>query len=348
MLIFTDSWDDRPIGSVGDRYGSYSLNGSAGAAIATGRTGNGLVLSTGILDVFDYVQVEFSSRQSIYLGVWNEHPGESTALGSIRLNGIPHIYAQLNSDNTISVINYNGGANTVLATSARTVTTDFYMELYGKIDPTVGAYELRIDGTRWLSASGVNTSSDGSSLANQVRLTYNHGSADGHTRVVDDFYIADDDTDGGEANVAGFAGPVKIKYRAVNAAGASSEWTPLSGANYTNVDDAAAVGKDDDTSYVATLTEGATDLYGRESFDEVGVTVVAVAVHSWAKKMDGTLRKFAPVAYVGSTEYPGDETALGVDYARVFHAFEKNPATGAVWTRAQVAAAQFGGRLAEV
>ena len=348
-MIFSDSFDDRPIASIGDRYSAHQYNVSAGSAIAAGRTGNGLVLSTGILDVFDHITFDFSSRQSVYVGVARRDPGESTALCSIRLNGIPHIFAQLNDNSTVSVINYDGGLNTILATSSQTVPQGefFYVELYGKIDPIVGAYELRIDGTRWLSASGVDTSSDGSSLANQVRLIYNHSSVDGHLTTVDDFYIADDDADGGDALIVGFAGPVKIACLEETGAGASTEWTPLSGTNVSNLDDGAATGKDDDTTYNATLTEGAADLFAIDPFSVVGATVKAVAVHQWCKKMDATSRSVKPLAYVSPTEYSGDETALGTTYARVFHAFERNPATGAAWTRAEVAAAQFGIALAE-
>jgi hypothetical protein len=265
-------------------------------------------------------------------------------LASIRYNGSPQIYLQRNGDGTLSVIRYDGGANTVLATSFRTLadTGWFYVEFYGKIDPTVGVYEARVDGTRWLSATGVNTSSTGDSVANQVRVTNNSVLSDGAAAIVDDFYISDDDAEGGSASIVGFAGPVKIAYQQITADGASSEWTPLSGSNYQNVDDGPASGKDDDASYVATLTDGAVDLYTRGSFEEIGVTIKAVAVHSWAEKQDALSRRLAPTAYVGGVEYPGDYTDLSTSYAMVFHAFERNPATGAEWTRAAVNAAQFG------
>lgn len=348
-LIHCDSFDDRAIASIGDRYiasgGDFNYNVSAGSAIGAGRTGNALVLSTGILDDFDRITYAFSSRQSVYVGVAWGNPGLSTALCSIRYNGTPQIYAQLNSDNTISVIRFdNGSPQVTLATSSQQVSSGFfYVELYGKIDSSDGAYELRVNGSRWLSGSGINTSSTGDALANQVRLTFNHSGTDGQTANVDDFYISDEDTDDGNASIIGFAGPVKIVCRNPNGAGASSEWTPLSGANHTNVDE--TTGKDDDTSYVASLTEGAVDLYAHQALEVINPTIVAVAVHQWAKKMDGTSRTIAPVAYVGGVEYPGDEDALGISYGHVFHAFEKNPATGAAWTRAQVSSAQFGAML---
>lgn len=350
MLRHSDSFDDRPITAIGGRYESHVYNVSADSGIYTGRTGNGLGLSTGILDVFDHItwQAE-TTLQTIYAGVAHENAYPRGALISIRYNGIPQIYAQLNADRTISVIRYDGGANTVLSTSGQAVpasssTGFFYVEFMGKIDTSNGNYELRIDGTRWLSGSGLNTSSTGDSLANQVRVINNSAVADGSVTIIDDFYIADEDDAGGDANITGFAGPVKIAYQPINGAGASSEWTPLSGSNYQNVDE--TTGEDGDTSFVATLTEGAVDLYAVQSFEVVNATVKAVAVHSWLKKMDGLSRPVTPMTYVSGAEYAGDEAETAASYERVFQAFEKNPATGAVWTRAQVAAAQFGMALA--
>ena len=347
-LLHSDSFDDRPITAIGDRYSAHQYNVSAASGIYPGRTGNGLGLSTGILDVADHITWESANtHQSIYVGIAWEQGYQSGALCSIRYNGTAQIFAQLNTDRTISIIRFDSGANTVLATSTQTVpttplTTFFYVEVYAKISPTVGAYELRIDGVRWLSASGVNTSTTGGSLANQVRVTNLSSAADGAYSIVDDFYIADDDTDDGNATLIGFAGPVKIACRIPTGAGASSEWTPLSGANYTNVDDPASTGKDGDTSYVASLTDGAVDVYAHDALEVVNPTIVTVAVHQWARKVDGTTRTITPIAYVSSTEYQGNETSLGVSYARVFHGFDTNPATGIAWTRAQVSSAQFG------
>lgn len=348
-LIFSDSFDDRPIAYIGDRYASYSLNGSAGAGINTGRTGNGLVISTGILDAFDYIQYAFTSRQSVYVGVARQY-NLSTALCSIRYNGTPQIYVQMNTDGTLSVIRFDSGSPEVtLGTSSRSVagiSGFFYVEFYGNIHPSSGAYELRVDGTRWLSDSGINTSSTGDAAANQVRFTYNHTGIDGATTTIDDVYISDEDTDGGNASIVGFAGPVKIACKNPTGAGASSQWTPLSGSNYENVDE--TTGEDADTSYVATLTEGAIDLYSQAAFEVIGPTIKAVAVHQWAKKTDATLRRLTPTVRIGSTNYEGDDYELGSSYDRVFHAFEKSPATGAAWTRAEVSSAQFGVTLAEV
>jgi hypothetical protein len=344
-LLMCDSFDDRPITAIGDRYESHQYNVAAASGIYAGRTGNGLGLSTGILDVADHITWQSASQhQSLYVGIAWEQGYQSGALCSIRYNGTAQVFAQLNSDRTISIIRYDAGANTVLATSAQTVpttplTTFYYVEFYAKISPTVGAYELRIDGTRWLSASGVNTSSTGDSFANQVRITNLSSVADGAYSIVDDFYIADDDYDDGNALIIGFAGPVKIACRMPAANGATVEMTPNTGLNYSAVDD---FGKDDDTTYVAGDTEGEADVYALDDLEIPLVEIMGVAVHQWARKEDALARTFYPLARVGGVEYRGDEKTLTTSYARYFHAYERNPATGLAWTREALNLAEIG------
>lgn len=344
-LLFSDSFDDRPIGAIGDRYDEHQYNVSAGSAISVGRTGSGLALSTGILDEFDHITWQSeTTHQSLYAGVARQ-PNRG-AIISIRLNGTPHIFANYNADGTISVIRYDGGLNTVLSTSSRTVSADvegfYYCELYGKIDTVNGAYELRVNGTRWLSASGLNTSSTGDNFANQVRLINNSAIADGVTTIVDDFYVADDDSNGGTAEIVGFAGPVKIEYLQVNGDGLLNEWTSLFGSHYEQIDES---GKDSDSTYVYTATEGSTDLFILEDVEVPRIEIKAVAVHQWARKEDVLPRSVVPIIRVGGIDYPGDEELLGTDYERVFYAWERNPATNLKWTLAQVNSANVGIQL---
>lgn len=343
-LLFTDSFDDRDIDHIGDRYNSFQYNVGAGSAIYSGgRTGKALVLSTGVLDQVDRATWQSAStHQTLYLGVATKS-SLSTALCSIRYNGTPHIYVQLNDDYTLSVIRF-GTPETTLFTSSRTVSlTDwFYVEFMGKIDPTNGAYELRVDGVRWSSASGINTSATGGSLANQVRLTYNHIGTDGATRVVDDFYIVDDDTVGGTSHITGFLGPVHIGLIEENGNGALSEWVPHGGTNYENVDE--TTGEDGDTTYNGGETHHAIDLYTLTDLEVVNPTIKAVAVHQWARKEDALYRGFVPTARVNATDYFGTEEALGATYERVFYTWENNPSTGLAWNTSDINLLQVGAR----
>lgn len=344
-LLHCDSFDDRPITAIGDRYSSSSLNVSAGAAIAAGRTGNGLAISTGILDAFDFIQWQGTSTyQTLYTGVARAF-SLSTALVSIRYNGTPHIYAQLNDDATVSVIRFDTGSPVaVLATSVSKVprTGFFYVELSATISPSAGSYELRIDGTRWLSASGVNTSSNGTSLANQVRLTFNHFGIDGDVTVVDDFYIADGDSRSGVAAITGFAGPVHIALLEENANGSLAQWTPHGGANYQNVGE--TTGEDSDTTYNAGITHKSTDIYSLTDMQAINPTIRAVAAHQWVRKEDALYRSAEPTVRVNASDYYGTKTEVGTSYQRVFYAWERNPYTNAFWTESEVNLAEIGMR----
>lgn len=336
-LIFCDSFDDRDDTNIEDRYEAGSTSGYARQA---GRTGYGAVLSTGILDLATYLQKEFTARQTLFVGVARK-PNLSTALVSIRYNGTPQIYAQWNADRTISVIRYDTGSPvTILGTSTKKTVQGawFYVELMVKVHSSAGAYELRIDGERWLSAAGVNTSSTGDALADQVRLTYNHtGGPDDALTVIDDFYIADDDTDGGNALVTGFAGPVKIACLQPIANGDRTEWTPSAGSNFECVDSLV----DEDTSYVYGDTDE-VDLYSLSQLDVANPEIRGAMVHHRARKEDVFYRGIIPIVKVSGTEYSSTETEVGTAYAQVQGNYERNPATGEAWKRDEINAIQAG------
>lgn len=348
-LLHCDSFDDRGINYIGDRYSSHQFNpGGADSGIYPGRTGNGLGLSTGILDVPDHITwTSSSTHQSMYTGVAVEAGRLSSALISIRYEGTPHIFVQLEADSTLSVYRYDGSF-VLLAASGRIPAANngfYYVELYGKIDPVDGAYEMRVNGTRWLSANGINTSATGGSLANQVRLIYNHAGIDGAVTVVDDFYIADD-TAGAGIQITGFAGPVHVQCLEETANGAVNQWTPNAGTNYQAVDE--TTGEDDDATYVSSSTEGDVDLYEIDNLSAANVTVKAVAVHQWARKEDALYKGFIPVAYSGGSQYDGAQLDMSGSYGRSFQVFEVNPATNAAWTPAEVNSAQFGGKVTAI
>ncbi len=340
-LLHSDSWDDRAIAYVGDRYAAHGYNLAGDSGIYPARTGNGLGLSTGILDVPDVLTWESeTTHQTLYVGIARQ--ACLGAIVSIRYAGTPQIYASMNADQTISIIRYDAGANTVLATSSRTVPNApefYYCELMCKVDPVNGAYELRIDGVRWLSASGINTSSTGDAFANQVNLTNQSHIADGSVTIVDDYYIADDDDRGGTASLVGFAGPVKIACLEETADGARVEFTPLAGTNVSNVDETG--GEDADGSYNSG-THNAVDLYALTDLETPLVEIKAVAVHQFARKEDALFRSIFPVARVNSSDYSGDEVTLSNSYEHLFHAWDRNPATEAEWTLTEVNAVQVG------
>jgi hypothetical protein len=340
-LLHSDSFDDRAIAYIGDRYAAHGYNLAGDSGIYPARTGNGLGLSTGILDVPDVLTWESeTTHQTLYVGIARQ--ACLGAIVSIRYAGTPQIYASMNADQTISIIRYDAGANTVLASSSRTVPNapDFYYcELMCKVDPTNGAYELRIDGVRWLSSSGINTSSTGDAFANQVNLTNQSHIADGSVTMVDDYYIADDDDRDGTASLVGFAGPVKIACLEETANGARVEFTPFAGSNYQNVDETS--GEDADATYNSG-GHNAADLYALTDLETPLVEIKAVAVHQFARKEDALFRSVFPVARVNGSDYPGTESELDASYQRVFYAWERNPATELPWDLSAVNSMQIG------
>jgi hypothetical protein len=116
------------------------------------------------------------------------------------------------------------------------------------------------------------------------------------------------------------------------------QWTPLSGANYTNVDE---VSYDSDTTYVSETTIGDIDYYNAPSLGWTPVSIKGIVVesigrldtgtHSWRNKLKSSTTVSNGVSKAATTTYRKTQD---------FYTFD--PHTSALWTKANVEAAQFG------
>jgi len=154
--------------------------------------------------------------------------------------------------------------------------------------------------------------------------------------VVDDMYLG---------NTTVPLGPVRVSTLRPNGAGASTQWTPLSGANYTNVNETLV---DGDTSYVQTNTVGNSDLYTVNSLPITPASIYGVNVVTFAKTTDANPRTIYNQIRSGasSTVYTGSAISLSGGYFRYDRMLAVDPATAASWTAANVNSAQIGPNLA--
>jgi hypothetical protein len=124
-------------------------------------------------------------------------------------------------------------------------------------------------------------------------------------------------------------------------AGAETNWTPNTGANYAAVDEAS---NDGDTTYVSKNTTIGNDTYDIETSALLtGATINSVTVYASAKYVQsgsGTVPA-APTIYqlvrVGATTYvsaTGDST--GTSYANTSNTWETNPADSEAWEKADI------------
>lgn len=313
---------------------TYGRNGTSGIMLpgATATTVPHVTLNKNVPSLSEY-GVAFAFRLSeITTG------GERPILSFRNATG-----TQLNvywlADGTIRV--RRGGGGTILGTStaAFSQTTMRHMEVRAVINDTTGSIQIRVLGQIILDLTNVDTqnqaSSDitiigfGSDLANA--LTGTTGNKD---LYLDDVIIWD--TSGTKHN--SWHGDRRIYVLLPNAAGDSSQFTPTSGANYTNVDDAAP---DGDTTVVASGTVGHIDLYGFADLPTTALAIGAVTVNHWARKDDAGDRAIAAKIKLSGTTATGADKALTSGFVNVQTHFSVDPA-GADWTRPNVNALQAG------
>jgi hypothetical protein len=227
---------------------------------------------------------------------------------------------------------------TVLCTSTTTLefNTWYFIELKVTIDPSAGAYELRINEIQDTNcvASGVNTAESGVGNADVFSLRSPFNS------YIDDIYIADDT--GSDNN--DFLGDCQIEGILPNGAGDRTEMTPSAGANYQCVDDPQ--GGYSLTDYVQDGTIGHGDLYEFEDPSVITGAIKAIALCTFGALSAAGSRTMRNIfkTYGGGTEYDltGNFTFAGTDAEGWVVIQETNPDTLVAWTEDDLTNGQFG------
>jgi hypothetical protein len=182
--------------------------------------------------------------------------------------------------------------------------------------------------------SGTNNSAD------SVRIGYtsNVTGAFLNPADIDDFWVCDDT--GGVNDT--FLGDCRVQCLFPDGAGASSGWTPLSGTNFSNVDDSVP---DNDTTYVSTGAAGTIDTYSMQNLAATTGSVKAVQTVIDARKDDSGTRTIAPVFHIGASDYVGSNQNIMTTYAMFLQVYQVSPATAIAWTVAEVNALNAGQKL---
>jgi len=253
----------------------------------------------------------------------------------LRLGLTDQCTVRVNDDGSISVLR-GSHVGTELERSAAGVIVAgtwhwFEFEVY--VHDSAGTYDVRVDGASVVDGTGADTKAGSSAGFDNVRLSgINHALAD-YLRV-DDFFIG-----------TGFLGNSRCDPLWPSAAGTHAEWSPLSGENWTNVDEQNDM--DDDASYVAALILSKIDTYGFGDLKPlVSSTIHAVALNVACRKIDANARHLTPMTRVGGLDYAGVEKVVAAQtYAVVQHVWSVNPADSGAWEEADVGGAEFGFKL---
>lgn len=328
-LLFCDSFDH-----YNGNQGAKSETGNF--AVGTGRNGtNGALLQAG--NNVNYFKT-FPTLATVILGFALNSAG---SLGSSQpvcalfdsISGSNQI--TLEFDGTHHVVIKRG--STVLGTSTSTFSQNVfrYVEWLATIHPSAGVVKVWIDGILEINLSSQNTRSSANSSCDQMRFT-------AQNCIIDDFVILD--TTGSAPN-NDHIGDVRVQALLPNGDGNSSQWVGSDGNSVNNsllVDETSP--PNGDTDYVTSGTIGDKDTYAYGNLTPTSGTVFGVQITPYMRKDDAGVRSVVSVARLAGVEADGPVKPLSTSYAYLFDMRETAPG-GAVWTVADVNAAEFGAKV---
>lgn len=324
-------------------YGS-GLN-NIGKAIEFGSSGSLTgVLSTALTTAFfgSYILIPTSAVANKFnIAVWNsvtQNPTIADPTGQISLvfnsaNGSISAYR--------NIFGGFGASPTLLFTTSNNTfpnNSAFFCEVGFTISPTVGALNVAINGASVISLTGINNSQDGGVIFDSILYgsTYE---GDASSCLIDHFYFLDSTTGPGTYPLNGFIGPVNVYTLFPNGAGSSTQYTPLSGANYTQVEETAM---DSDTTYNSSDTIGNKDLFTIQPLP-TGSTPIAAQVTGAYRQDSGGTRAVASHLKSGTTDVAGTNTTLQTTYTYQHDVYPQDPNAGpGAWTVTTINNAQIG------
>ena len=219
-------------------------------------------------------------------------------------------------------------------TSGQNLLSDtwYYLEVKIKIDNSTGTYEVHLDGSQILVGTNDDTQNTVNNVVNRLIL-FGSSSMD---PIFDDLYFLDVS---GSDNVT-FLGDCRIETVFPDSDGNETDFTPLSGNNWQNVDD--GLSPDDDSTYNHSNTATDRDLYGFAALSGNVGTIFGVDAKMLVRKEEAGFREVRVIARNGTTEIESASLTLGVSWEYKNLLLENNPDGGGDWDEASVNAAQFG------
>ena len=346
-LRFCDSFDHYLIDKIGYKWTQASFDRSTVISATGGRNGtNALWLKAGA-DGTGLVRKVLPAAQATLIAGCSYTIGD----GSVPIIAFDDMSAggeQISLGISLStnklIVKRNG---TTLATGTTVLSSGvpYYIEFKATIDSAAGSYTARINEVVELTAAGVNTrgvgtnnSADSVRLGGALGFSIFGGGSFTQIGYFDDFYLCDGA--GGVNN--DFLGDVRVQCLFPNGAGATTGWTPFSGANWQNVDDAAP---DDDATYVSAGSAGVIDTYAMTDLAATTGSVKGVQTVIDARKDDSGTRTIAPVFHIGATDYVGTNQNIMTAYNFFLQQYDTSPATAIAFTVAEVNALNLGQKL---
>jgi len=210
-----------------------------------------------------------------------------------------------------------------------------YIELRVVISDT-GSVTIRVDGVEVIDLDPVDTQNGSTTTIGSLQINFGTGTVQ---LELDDLYILDTN---GSAPQNTYLGDCQVIALLPTGNGATSDFTPSTGANWENVDENP---HSDDTNHNESSTGLDVDLYTYPTIPTItgGSTVVSLKVLAATKRPDSAYSDIELVARPASTNFFSGEFALATDYRYKKFIWDDDPSGGA-WTDAKINSAEFGVR----
>lgn len=311
-------------------YPNCSTSTSSGWTTVAGLLGgNALVSNSGTTDFHWDKGVNYST---LVVGVRLKTGNNSGSIGGdclIFYDGAS-IQCGISINAAGKLIFWRGTNATVLATGTTTLASSswYYLEAKITFHNSTGAFEIRLGGSVELSGTGVDNCNTANNQASGVRLrSISAATAGWLMYAIDDVYILDTS---GSAPGNDFLGVVRVETEFATS-NDSVQWTPSTGSNYQNIDDANA---NDDTDYNSDSTAGHIDLFNHGALSSTPVTIFSVKVTSKVRKDDVAARTYRNKLKSSTTVGNGGTVSLATTYGYFRDQFDTDPATAAAWANA--------------
>lgn len=224
---------------------------------------------------------------------------------------------------------------------SRTVVNDgnwHHVQVEFVISTTSGSAKLWIDGELQHSVSGIDTADGATNVNTYTRVTIAANRLSDTAQKVNfkDVIVWDDL--GSDFTGELTAGVHRIATLFPNGAGASTQFTPSTGSNHQNVDDASP---DGDTTYNESSTAGHIDSFTFGNMPWSTDSIYAVVLANAARSTANT-PSIRGKARISGTYYDGATINTTTTYTGYEQVWEDSPSSGNDWTDSEIDGAEFG------
>lgn len=223
----------------------------------------------------------------------------------------------------------------ISADSLVNVGTWQYIEFKATIASSGGIFIAHCNGVEIINFTGNTKNGGTNSTIDRVAIRQPNGNYENWQ--MDDVYICN----GLGSTNNDFLGDVRVQALLPTGAGTTTQLTPSTGSNWSNVDDAPPV----TTTYNSSSTSTNRDTYAMGDLPSGTGTVFATQDVIYASKSDAGSASIKAAVRSGGTVYYDATVVLSTSPQCYMAVRETDPATSAAWTAANVNALEFGAEV---